>query len=55
MLLAGARPALLAALTAAVVTAVLALTVAALSAGFRTADRVLSVVVDAGLYLPCRW
>lgn len=52
MLLAGARPALVAALTAAIVTAAVALTVAALSAGFRTADRLLSVLVDAGLYLP---
>jgi len=52
MLLAGTGPALVAALTAALVTAVVALTVAALSAGFRTADRALSVLVDAGLYLP---
>jgi peptide/nickel transport system permease protein len=52
MLMAGARPALVAALTAAIVTAVTALTVASLSAGFRMADRLLSVLVDAGLYLP---
>jgi peptide/nickel transport system permease protein len=52
MLLAGARPALVAALTAAVVTAGTALLIASLSAGFRIADRLLSVLVDAGLYLP---
>ncbi len=52
MLLAGVWPALLAGLTAAVVTALVALTVASLSAGFRLADRLLGVLVDAGLYLP---
>lgn len=52
MLLAGTWPALLAGLTAAVTTALVALTVASLSAGFRTADRLLGILVDAGLYLP---
>lgn len=52
MLLAGVWPALVAGVTSAVVTAVVALAVASLSAGYRLADRMLGVLVDAGLYLP---
>jgi peptide/nickel transport system permease protein len=52
MLLAGTRPALVAALVAAVVTSLVALGVALASAAWRIGDRVLGVLVDAGLYLP---
>ena len=52
MLLGGTRPALLAGLVAAILTAVTGLTVAAFSAAWRPADRILGALVDAGLYLP---
>lgn len=52
MLIAGARPAIIAGLLAGIVTAVVALSVAGLSSAYRTADRVFGVFVDAALYLP---
>jgi ABC-type dipeptide/oligopeptide/nickel transport system permease subunit len=52
MLLAGTRPALIAGVIAGLLTAASALFVAAASAAWRPADRVLGMVVDAGLYLP---
>ncbi|MGH8927968.1 MAG: ABC transporter permease [Acidimicrobiia bacterium] len=52
MLLAGARPALVVGVVAGVTTALVALAVAAASAAWRPADRMLGVLVDAGLYLP---
>ena len=52
MLLAGTRPALVAGVLAGITTAVVALAVAAASAAWRPADRILGTLVDAGLYLP---
>lgn len=52
MLLGGTRPALVAGVLAGVTTAVVGLAVAAASAAWRPADRVLGTLVDAGLYLP---
>jgi peptide/nickel transport system permease protein len=52
MLLAGTRPALVAAAVSALVTALTGLAVALASAAWRSADRGLGVLVDAGLYLP---
>jgi peptide/nickel transport system permease protein len=52
MLLAGTRPALIAGVLAGLTTATVALAVAAASAAWRPADRVLGTLVDAGLYLP---
>ena len=52
MLLGGTRPALVAGVLAGVTTALVALAVAAASAAWRPADRVLGTLVDAGLYLP---
>jgi peptide/nickel transport system permease protein len=52
MLMAGTRPAIVAGVLAGVLTAASALAIAAASAAWRPADRLLGVVVDAGLYLP---
>jgi ABC-type dipeptide/oligopeptide/nickel transport system permease subunit len=52
MLLAGTWPALSVGLVAALTTALVGLSVASLSAGYRAADRLLGILVDAGLYLP---
>ena len=52
MLLAGTRPALVAGVLAGITTALVALAVAAASAAWRPADRILGTLVDAGLYLP---
>jgi peptide/nickel transport system permease protein len=52
MLMAGTRPAIVAGALAGVLTAASALAIAAASAAWRPADRLLGMVVDAGLYLP---
>jgi peptide/nickel transport system permease protein len=52
MLMAGTRPAIVAGLLAGALTAASALAIAAASAAWRPADRLLGMVVDAGLYLP---
>jgi peptide/nickel transport system permease protein len=52
MLMAGTRPAIVAGIIAGVMTAVIALAVSAASAAWRPADRLLGMLVDAGLYLP---
>jgi ABC-type dipeptide/oligopeptide/nickel transport system permease subunit len=52
MLLAGTRPSLIAAATAAVASAVVALTLASVVASYRRVGRVVNVIIDGALFVP---